>query len=328
MNSFVFALTAVLPIIIMVAIGYLLKRIKLINDSFVKMANKLVFHIFLPAMLFLNIYNISSVSGFRYGYIIYAVILIFALFLIALVCSFFVTKAKDRRGVITQVAFRSNYALVGIPLAGSLYGATGEAVASLASAITIPVFNVLAVISLSVFGKEGKKTSVKSIIIDIIKNPLIDSIAVGIICVAVRSVFVKNGIEFRLTDIPVLFTVLKYLGTVATPLALMMLGAQFEFSAVARLKKEIIFGTSMRVIVAPLIGVGVAYLFFRNVFNGAEFATFVALFSTPVAVSSVPMTQELGGDVELAGQFVVWTTLLSALSIFLATFLMRLAGIF
>ena len=172
MNSFVFALTAVSPIIILVAIGYLLKRLRLTNDSFVKMANKLVFRVFLPAMLFVNIYNLESFSGIRYGYIIYSVAIIFALFLIALICSGFVTKTTDRRGVMTQVSFRSNYALVGIPLAASLFGEVGGAVASLLSAISIPIFNILAVISLSLFGGGEKKPSVKKIILDIFKNTL------------------------------------------------------------------------------------------------------------------------------------------------------------
>lgn len=328
MDSLIFALTAVSPIIILVALGYLIKRLRLINGDFVRMANKLVFRLFLPAMLFLNIYNIESFSGIRYGYVIYSVSIIFALFLIALVCSGFVTKKRERRGVMMQVSFRSNYALVGIPLAVSLFGESGGAAASLLSAISIPIFNILAVISLSLFGDGEKKPTVKKIILGIIKNPLIESIALGLVCLAVRAVFVNGGIGFRLSDIDVMFTVLKYLSNVATPLALIMLGAQFEFSAIARLKNEIIFGTAMRVVAAPLIGVGVAYLFFRNNFSGAEFATFVALFATPVAVSSVPMAQEIGGDTELAGQYVVWTTLLSAISIFLCTFLLRAAGIF
>ena len=102
---------------------------------------------------------------------------------------------------------------------------------------------------------------------------------------------------------------------------------QFEFSAVKSLRREILFGTLARVVAVPLLGIGVAFLFFKNTFSGAHFAAFVALFATPVAVSSVPMTQEMGGDTALAGQLVVFTTLFSAVSIFLASFLLRLAGI-
>ena len=80
--------------------------------------------------------------------------------------------------------------------------------------------------------------------------------------------------------------------------------------------------------ILPVLGVGVAYLFFGDRFGGAHFAAFVALFATPVAVSSLPMAQEMGNDAELAGQYVVWTTLVSALSIFLASLWLKQVGIF
>ena len=116
--------------------------------------------------------------------------------------------------------------------------------------------------------------------------------------------------------------------SVATPLALLVLGIQFEFSAVSELKKEIIFGVLIRTVVVPILGLGVAYVFFNDYFTGAHFATFVAVFATPVAVSSVPMVQEMDGDVTLAGQLVIWTTVISALTVFLASFLLKNAGIF
>ena len=98
-----------------------------------------------------------------------------------------------------------------------------------------------------------------------------------------------------------------------------MLGAQFEFSHVASLRRQIAFGTLMRTVIVPVLGIGVACLIGR--FEGAHFAAFVAVFATPVSVSSVPMAQEMGGDATLAGQLVVWTTLLSAVSVFVISFL-------
>jgi predicted permease len=124
------------------------------------------------------------------------------------------------------------------------------------------------------------------------------------------------------------FTVLESLAGLATPPALLVLGVQFEFSAVSSMKREIVFGTMMRTVVAPVLGIGVAYLFFRESFGGAHFAAFVAVFATPVAVSSVPMAQEMDGDTALAGQLVLWSTLASAFSVFLASMLLRAVGIF
>ena len=109
-------------------------------------------------------------------------------------------------------------------------------------------------------------------------------------------------------------------------MSLLVLGAQFEFSAIKTLKKEIVFGTAFRVAVVPLMAIGTALLL--GCFDGAHFAAFIAVFATPVAVSSVPMSQEMGGDVSLAGQLVVWTTIFSSLSVFVYSFVLSLLNVF
>lgn len=328
MASFVFALNAVAPIIFMVAIGYVLKKVGLMNESFIRAGNKLGFRIFLPAMLFVNVYKIESLSGIDLGYIGYAMAALAVIFAVSLVSVLVFTKKRECRGVLLQSAFRSNYALIGIPLANSLFGDEGVAVATLLSAILIPAFNVLAVISLSIFSGDGKKPSAGGIILGIIKNPLIQAIVAGVAVLGIRTIFIQNGIDFRLRDVTAVYSVLEYLSEIATPLALLILGAQFEFSAVTSLRREVVFGTVMRTLVVPALGIGAAYLFFSHCFGGAHFAAFVAMFATPVAVSSVAMAQEMDSDDILAGQLVVWTTLFSTVSIFLASLLLRMAGIF
>lgn len=328
MNSLLFAVNAVLPIILVVAVGYFLKRIGFMSQDFVKMANRLVFHVFLPAKLFLNVYQIENLGEMKLGYAVYVVAMLLGIFAVSIPLAVIVAGKPERRGALLQASFRSNYALIGIPLAESLFGASGVAVASLLSAIVVPALNVLAVISLSIFGGDGKKTGIKSAILGILKNPLIQSVLVGLAVLGVRYAFAELGISFRLSSITPAFTAIDYLGRMATPLALIALGGQFEFSVVSGLKREIIFGTLMRTVIVPAIGIGTAFLLFKDTFGGAEFAAFVAVFATPVSISSVPMTQEMGGDVQLAGQLVVWTTAMSAISVFLTSFLLSAAGIF
>ena len=328
LDSFIFAFNSVAPIIMTVAVGYVLKRMGFIDGDFVKMANKLVFRVFLPAMLFLNIYGIEDLGSMSFGYAIYAVIAVIVVFFIMIPISMATTKDPAARGALLQSSFRSNYALIGIPLATTLFPGEGAAAATLLSALSIPAFNTLAVISLSIF-KPGKgKGKLKSVLLGIVKNPLILSIFAGLFVLGIRALLVKFDIGFRLSQIPAIFGTLKYLSNLATPLALIVLGAQFEFSAISSMKREITVGTLVRTVLVPALGLGIAYLAFRNDFDGAQFASLVAVFATPVAVSSVPMAQEMGADSELAGQLVVWTTLVSALSVFLSSFLLSLAGIF
>ena len=328
MDSLLFALNAVAPIIITVAIGYLLKKRGFMSADFARAANKLVFRIFLPAMLFLNVYKIGGVGDISLGYIAYTVIAVALIFAIALPAVMAFTKKADRRGALLQATFRSNYALIGIPLAQSLYGDEGTAVATLLSVVSIPLLNVLAVVSLSLFRDDGVKPSAKKILANILKNPLILSVLAGLAALFVRALFSKTGIAFRLSDIKPIYTALGYLSNLATPLALLVLGAQFEFSAISSLRREIIFGTLVRTVAVPLFAIGTAFLFFSNSFSGAHFAAFVAMFATPVAVSSVPMAQEMKADAALAGQLVVWSTLVSGFTVFLAAFLLRAVGIF
>lgn len=317
-----------MPIVLMVALGYLLKRIGFMPADFSKKANTLVFRVCLPAMLFLNVYKIENIGDVSMGYAVYAVAVVFVVFAVSIPLVMSVTSDGGRRGALLQASFRSNFALIGIPLAQSLFGDEGVAVAALLSAVTIPIFNTLAVISLTVFSKDGNKVSVKKVLHGIVTNPLIISVLAGCLALGIRVIFTKIGLSFRLSDITPLYTALGYLSNMATPLSLLVLGAQFEFSAVSHLKREIIYGTLVRVMIVPIIGLGGAYLFFRDSFTGAHFASLVALFATPVAVSSVPMAQEMKSDVVLAGQLVVFTTIASAFSVALASFLLKMTGVF
>ena len=328
MDSFLFALNAVAPIVLMVAIGYLLKKFGFMNAEFSRAANKLVFRLFLPAMLFLNVYKIEDLGNMDFGFMLYGAGGLVVVFLLAIPAVLLATKKPERRGVLVQAAFRSNYALIGLPLAESLFGKEGIAVATLLSAAVIPMLNILAVISLSIFKEGADKPSVKKILLGIVKNPLIGSIVLGVVAVGIRAVVVRYGIAFRLTHIRPVYTVLGYLSNIATPLALLVLGAQFEFSAIRSMWREILFGTLTRTVAVPILGLGIAYFVFGSHFGGAHFAAFVSVFATPVAVSSVPMAQEMGSDAALAGQLVVWTALGSTVSIFLASFLLRTAGVF
>jgi len=328
LDSLFFAVNAVTPIVLMVVIGYILRKIGFVDEKFAKQANKLVFRIFLPIMLFSNVCKVDSFADFDYGYMIYTALATVTVFLLAFPVALTVTKRSERRGVMLQAAFRSNYALIGIPLAGALFGAQGELVASILSLVSVPLINILAVISLTLFNKEGKKPTVGSVLIGIIKNPLIEAILLGIIAVILREWLAGADITLDIREVEPVWKTMSYLSGLATPLALIALGAQFEFSALPGMKKEIITGVLVRCVIVPAVALSIAYFLFGDVFSGAAFAALVAMFATPNAVSTVPMTQEMGGDAALAGQLVVFTTLLSTATIFTSAFVFRILGVF
>ena len=325
MESLLFAVNATLPIVIMVVIGYVIKKIGLLKADATKTVNNIAFRILIPAMLFLNIYNIEDIGSISLNYVWYVLGFTIGLFLIFIPIVNVLFPVRNQRGVILQAIFRSNYALIGIPLSTALFGDAGAAVATLLAAFIVPVFNMLGVICLCIYSDEGKP-NVKGILINIAKNPLIFGVVMGLVALGVRAIFGKVGIEFRLSDVTPIYKVLEYLSGAATPLALLALGAQFEFSAIPSLKKQIGFGIALRTVIIPSLALTIAYLI--GEFNGAHFAAFVAMFATPVAVSTVPMCQSMGADHNLAGQLVVWTTVISSLVIFIASFVLKLLGVF
>jgi predicted permease len=240
MQSLIFAVNATFPIILTVAVGYFLKQIGMIDASLAKKLNKLVFRVFLPAMLFLNVYNIDSSMDIGVGYIVFSCVGVTLVFFIALIVVPLISKKGDVKAVLMQASFRSNYALIGLPLAESLYGAEGASVAALLSAFSIPLFNILVILCFSFFSG-ADKPSFKKILVGIAKNPLIISIAVGAVFLGIKTVFVNNGVQFMLENLPPIYKTLTSLASVATPLALVSLGAQFEFEDVREFKREIIF---------------------------------------------------------------------------------------
>jgi predicted permease len=228
----------------------------------------------------------------------------------------------ERRGVILQCTFRSNIAIIGLSLASALGGEEAVAVAAIVSSFTVPVNNILAVLSLSMFAGNGasNKNSFKNVLINIVKNPLIIGCVLGLVFLGLREAQMAlfGEVVFRFSkQTKFLYTAVNNLKSIATPFALVVLGGQFEFSAVKGLLKEIVVGTVWRIVLAPLLGLAVAILLSAKMGWGVnEFPALVALFGSPVAVSSAVMAGSMGADEQLAAQLVVWTSIFSIFTIF------------
>ena len=334
-HIFMTALNAVVPIILLITLGYLLRQKGFLTDGFLQVGNKLVFKLMLPTMLFINTYSIPSLSDIRWDITVYASLAVILIFLLSLFTAIRTTAVPQRRGVILQCCFRSNFVIIGLPLAASLGGSDAEAVAAVLSAVTVPLFNILAVIALSVFveRKESMAQTIKGVLRGILTNPLIIAVALGLCCLTLRWVqtLLFDRVLFRLdTQTAFLFDALSTLKSGTTPVALMVLGGLFTFSAVKELKKEIIAGTVWRIVISPIIGIGGAVaLTHLGVLHctGADYPALIALFGSPVAVSSAIMAKGMGGDEQLATQLVVWTSIMSIVTIFAEVCLLMAFGL-
>lgn len=318
MENLLFTLNAILPIILPILLGYGLKRLHFFSDTFLTEANKLVFKVLIPILLFSNLY-LADLTQINWAFVGYAALAIIVLFLIGMIVVIFIPNRKQK-GVVLQAAFRSNYAIIGIPLATALGGAVAGAEASVVAAVSVPLFNILAVVALSIYDhEEGQKISVKNILFKIVTNPLILGVFCGLvvcgITMGINSVPGNDVAGFLNEYLKFIPDTISTLGKMATPLALIVLGGRFEFKAVKALWRQITVAVALRLVIAPTLFLIIAY--FLGFKGSTQFAILIALFASPIAVSSAPMAAQMGQDEELAGQIVVWTSALSAFSLFI-----------
>lgn len=319
------AFNAVVPIILIVLLGYFLRRKQFLSDNFLSVGNKLVFRVLIPVMLFINVYSISGFSEIRWDIVLFCMCVTLLLFGLGLVAAIVGTPIPQRRGVIWQCCFRSNYALIGISLAATLGNEEAVALASVLSAFTIPVYNTLAVVALTAFlpGGEKKSSNIGRVLRSIVSNPLIIGVALGFVVLLIRELQRKlcGEVVFSISeDLPFVHSFLTSLKNTATPLGLLVMGGQFDFSATKAMRKEILIGSLTRLILAPLLGIGLAILVstFTGIihFGQNEYPALIALCGTPAAVSSAIMAGEMDNDQQLAVQLVIWTSIGSVVTVF------------
>jgi predicted permease len=262
--------------------------------------NTIIFRIFLPALLFVNIYQSDFASISSFGFLLFSLAVLLTIFTLLLLLIPLVEGENPRRGVLVQGISRSNFIFFGLPMAGSLYGGTSRGVASLLVGVLVPVLNVISVIALEYF--RGNRPDVKKIFKSVAVNPILIGGALGLLF-AVLGITLPSPVEHFLVDI----------SEIATPLALILLGCSVTFTSVKENRRALLFAVAGRLLIVPAFGVGLALLFgFRDL----ELILLMALFASPTAVSSFTMAEQMGGDSALAAQIVVFTTTLSLFSLF------------
>lgn len=312
LSSFLLSLNAILSIFFIMAAGYLAKRMLHLEKEHIGRFNTLTFYTLLPLMLFYNIYRSDirgSISFLCLGLALSVLIGLFAL------TWFFVKRVEpdnSRRGVMIQASFRSNFLLLGMPLVQQLCPDADLGTISVMLAIVVPCFNVLAVIVLETFRRS--QIDLRKTLRGIAGNPLIIASILGL---------AANLSGLRLPGF--LTTPISQLGSSASPVALLLLGAQFEFRDVRLHRRNLAICASLRLLVYPAAALSLAAL---AGLRGPEYAVLISMFATPTAVSSFSMAAQMGGDADLAASAVTVTTLLSAGTMFFWIFLSKSLGMF
>lgn len=331
-ETFLYTLRAIVPILLIILLGFAAKRWFPWPDSFYKTLNQLCFRLFLPIHLFCNIYSVDSLAEMNWKVIGYLFASVLFCLVIGLVAGRLFVKDQKQKGVIVQGAFRSNQAILGIPLANALGGEAAMAFASMATSICVPLFNVLAVIVLTVYsGDPERKLSGRDLVRRVITNPLILGCISGMALVLIRQFLpvVDGSPVFTIRDqLPSVYQALTNLSKVASPVMLFVLGTRLNFKAVPELMSQLRLGLFIRLVFCPAVVISVAVAL-KDILGLSvlEMPTVIAISSTPVAVSSAVMVQEMGGDDQLAGQLVVWSSVLSIVSVFCIVYILRTVGL-
>ncbi len=311
-NSFLLSLNAVISIFTTMAVGYGAKRMLHLEKAAIGRFNTMVFYTLLPLMLFYNIYSSNLRGGAGLQSLALALSVLLVLFLLTWAFIKRVEPMNSRRGVMIQASFRSNFLLLGMPLIQELCPGADLAVVSIMLAIVVPCYNALAVVTLETFSR--KHINIRHILLGIAKNPLIVASVAGLLA---------NLSGLRLPDC--LENPISQLGASASPVALLLLGAQFEFQDVRLHRRNLAICTALRLLVYPGAALSLAAL---SGLRGPEFAALISMFATPTAVSSFSMAAQMGGDPELAASAVTVTTMLSAATMFFWIFLFKSLGMF
>ena len=301
MDNFLVAVRGIIPLYFFIGIGLFVKFKKLMTYEEVSHFNKMLFRIFYFIMLFYNTYRTDMQANFRPHLMLYgfsAVLIMFAA-TFALVCFF--DKSNRRRSTLIQGIFRSNFIFMGIPLLINIFGDKELGVTTMMIAIIVPTFNVLGVLTMEVLRSDGQHAKPLQVLKNILTNPMVAGAICGGLCLAL-------GIK-----IPA--PILKPLGQMAgatSMLVLIVLGASFHLSSTKQHMPQLISCIVARLIICPGLILGLAY---HLGFHGAELMTLVAIFASPCGTATFTLAQQMGGDPDLAGNEIVFSTAFSALTI-------------
>ncbi|PWC11077.1 transporter [Brenneria roseae subsp. americana] len=292
-----FAFHVTMPNLLLLLIGMGLRRLSLLDDVFCDSAMKLVFNLALPCLLFFSIATNHQSITEHLPMMIYGTLGTIATFLLLEFMAVYLVKDPRERGIFVQGGFRSNTGIMGLAFAMSAYGHEGVAVGSLYLTVTVILFNVLSVITLTRSlrrNEQGGRISKKDLLVSIVTNPLIIGLVLGLL--------------YSRSSLP-MPDVIKQTGnlvsSLALPLALLCAGASLDLRTMLRTSNVAALSSIAKLFLVPgVLTLGGWIVGFRGVSLGIIF-----LFSaTPTAAGSYAMTRAMGGNATLAANIIAMTT--------------------
>lgn len=297
------------PVFLIVALGYILKKLGMINDDFVRLSSKIVFLVSLPLLIFSEISKTDFTHIFDLKLIGFSYAGTLITFSFVWFISISTVKTATDRTVFIQGSFRGNMAIIGLALIANMYGTNNLGRASVLLAFTIPIYNILSVIALTVPLRKERHLNIAPTLFEIVKNPLILAVIFSI-----PFSYFKIRLPF------IAETTINYLAVLALPLALLGIGGFMTFGEIKKGFSLSVYSTFLKLILFPVSMTYAAYLFG---FRSYDLALLFILFACPTAISSFIMAEAMGSNGKLAANILLMTTLASLITITLGLFILK-----
>lgn len=309
MDNLIFSLNATVPVFMMIVLGMILKKLNWIDDVLAKKMNKFVFLLPLPVLVFEDLATIDFQQVWDTQFVLFC-------FFVTLISILFVTiislvlKNKDNRGEFIQASYRSSAALLGIALIQNIYGRA--TMAPLMIIGSVPLYNIMAVIVLSVFSPEHKGMS-KALWLKTFQGIVTNPILIGIVA----------GLLWSILKLPMPAMLEKTVSSVAgiaTPMGLMAMGATFHFHEALGEMKVALVATFIKLFGFCLLFLPLAIYFG---FVKEQLIAILVMLGSATTVSCYVMAKNMGHQGVLTSTVVMLTTMLSGFSITMWLYILK-----
>ncbi len=307
MENFIYSINVTLPIFLVMVLGWFLKQRGMLDEHFVSVANKFNFQVTLPFLVFRDLAAVDIRAVFDGRYVLFCA-------LATTVCFFAIwggaklfLKDQTMTGAFVQASFRSSAAVMGLAFIENIYGSSAMGPLMIIGAV--PLYNIFSVIVLTFEANDGGETSggqkdyskIKKAGINILKNPIIIAIVLGLIVA-----------YFRIDFPNIIDNSINYVARTATPLALIGMGAGFEGRAAVKKLAPTLAASAIKLVIQPLVLIPVAVLLG---FRGEQLIGLIVMLAAPATPSCYIMAKNMNNDGVLTASIVVMTTLLAAFTL-------------
>lgn len=314
MEQLLFSLNATIPVFLVMVIGYVLKEIHMMDESFVKTLNTFNYKVTLPILLFRDIAESDFYSVWDSRYVLYCFLVTLTSILLIWLGAGFAYRNKAQLGEFVQASYRSSAAVLGIAFIQNIYGTSGMAPLMIIG--TVPLYNIAAVLVLSFTGPNAtglNKATLKKSVLNILTNPIILGILLGMAVSACRITF------------PVMVNkTVSSISSLATPLALLGLGAGFEGKKALKQLVPTAVSSFIKLAVLPAVFLPLAI---HMGFTEEKLVAILIMLGSPTTVSCYIMAKNMGHEGTLTSSVVVATTFLSSVTLTAYLFLLRSIGL-